>query len=153
VRLALLVINFNSRLGIPGSLVSATKRYVKRRGQSVNCNNNKGGKSLVTVKLCRLLCVALWPNTSACFGSIAVTFGTLGKPFDRRGLWKFEIRSFSLRSFFDQLPAKAETSHYLVVAFNVCALQIIQQTPALRDHLEQAAPRVVVLFVGLEVFG
>jgi hypothetical protein len=121
----------------------------------LNCNNNKGGKSLVTVKLCRLLCVALWPNTSACFGSITVTFGTLGKPFDRRGLWKSEIRSFSLLSLYlcDRLPAKAETSHYLVVAFNVCALQIIQQTPALRDHLEQAAPRVVVLFVDFEVFG
>jgi hypothetical protein len=105
------------------------------------------------VKLCRLLCVALWPNTSACFGSIAVTFGTLGKPFDRRGLWKWKIRSLSLRSLIDQLPAKSETRHYLVVAFNVCAFQIIEQTPALRDHLEQAAPRVIVLLVGFEVFG
>ena len=40
-----------------------------------------------------------------------------------------------------------------MVAFNVRALQIIQQTPALRDHLEQATPGVVVLFVDFEVFG
>jgi hypothetical protein len=40
-----------------------------------------------------------------------------------------------------------------VVTLNICSLQIIQQTSALRDHLEQAAPRVVVLFVDFEVFG
>ena len=102
------------------------------------------------MKLCRLLCVALWPNTSACLGVIAVTFGTLGKPFDRRGLWNSEIRSLSLQCV---LSAKSETSHYLVVALNVCSLQIIEQTPALRDHLEQAAPRVVVLLMDLEMFG
>ena len=84
-------------------------------------------------------------------GSIAVTFGTLGKPFDRRGLWKSEIRSLSLHCWF--LSTKSETSHYLVVALNVYTLQIIEQTPALRDHLEQAAPRVIVLFMDLEVFG
>ena len=104
------------------------------------------------MKLCRLLCVALWPNTSTCFGSIAVTFGTLGKPFDRRGLWKSEIRSLSLYTVVNVLlSTKAETSHHLVVALNVCTLQIIEQTPALRDHLEQAAPRVIVLFMDLEV--
>ena len=82
--------------------------------------------------------------------SIAVTFGTLGKPFDRRGLWKSEIRSLSLHC---RLSTKSETSHYLVVALNVCTLQIIEQTASLRDHLEQAASRVIVLFVDLEVFG
>src|SRR6185436_9282032 len=105
---------FNPRLHLPGSTVSATKRHVKRREDYSNCNNNKGGKSLVTVKLCRLLCVALWPNTSACFGSIAVTFGTLGKPFDRRGLWKSETRSFSLHSLFSlcyrRRPRRVTTS-------------------------------------------
>jgi hypothetical protein len=53
-------------------------------------------ESHFTVKLCRLLCVTLRPNTSACLGVIAVTFGTLGKPFDRRGLWNIKIRSLSL---------------------------------------------------------
>ena len=40
-----------------------------------------------------------------------------------------------------------------MVALNVYTLQVIEQTPALRDHLEQAAPRVIVLFMDLEVFG
>ena len=86
-------------------------------------------------------------------GSIAVTFGTFGKPFDRRGLWKFEIRSLSLHFVNVLLSTKTETSHYLVVAFNVCTLQIIEQAPALRDHLEQAAARMIVLFMDLEMFG
>src|SRR5204863_6515216 len=110
--------------------------------------------SLFTVKLYRLLCVALWPNTSACLGvspsrsapwaspSIDVGFGSL----------RFEV---SLVTLFVNvlLSTEAETSDYLVVALNVCTLQIIEQTPALRDHLEQAAPRVIVLFMDFEVFG
>jgi hypothetical protein len=40
-----------------------------------------------------------------------------------------------------------------MIALNVCAFQIIQQAPALRDHLKQSAPRMIVLFVELEVFG
>ena len=86
-------------------------------------------------------------------GSIAVTFGTLGKPFDRRGLWKTEIRSLSLHFWYVLLSTKAEASHYLMVALDVCTLQIIEQTATLRDHLEQAAPRVIVLFMDLEMFG
>ena len=86
-------------------------------------------------------------------GSIAVTFGTLGKLFDRRGLYgnlRFEVsRSTTVIVL---LFAKAQTSHYLVIALNVCTLQIIQQTTTLRDHLEQTAPRVVILLVNFEVF-
>ena len=40
-----------------------------------------------------------------------------------------------------------------MVALDVCTLQIIEQTATLGDHLEQAAPRVIVLFMDLEVFG
>lgn len=40
-----------------------------------------------------------------------------------------------------------------MVSLNVRALQIIQQATTLRDHLEQAAPRVVVLFMDFEVLG
>ena len=32
-------------------------------------------------------------------------------------------------------------------------LQVVQETTALRNHLQKAATRVVVLFVGLEVLG
>jgi len=86
-------------------------------------------------------------------GSIAVTFGTLGKPFDRRGLWKSEIRSLSLHFRYVFLSTKTKASHYLVVALDVCTLQIIEQTAALRDHLEEAPPRVVILLMDFEMFG
>jgi len=39
-----------------------------------------------------------------------------------------------------------------MVSLDVCALQIIQQTTTLRDHLEQTAPRVVILLMNFEVF-
>src|SRR5690606_9295117 len=39
------------------------------------------------------------------------------------------------------------------VPLNILLPQVIQQTPALADHLVQAAPRVVVLLVHLEVLG
>ena len=104
------------------------------------------------MKLCRLLCVTLRPNTSACLGVIAVTFGTLGKPFDRRGLLNIKIRSLSSTLPSNDLFTKTQSSNYLVVALDVCSLQIIEQTPALRDHLEQAAPRMIVFLVNLEMF-
>ena len=40
-----------------------------------------------------------------------------------------------------------------MVALDVCTLQIIEQTASLRDHLEQAAPRVIVLLMDFEMFG
>jgi hypothetical protein len=49
------------------------------------------------------------------------------------------------------LATQAQTAHYLVVTLYVRPLEIIQQAPALRDHLEQAAPRVIVFLVRLEM--
>lgn len=49
------------------------------------------------------------------------------------------------------LTAQTQTINYLVVAFYIGALQVIQQTSALRDHFQQAAPRMIVLFMGLEM--
>jgi hypothetical protein len=83
VRLAVVEMNFQF------PVVSGIPRYVKRWKNSGIRNNYKGGKSLFTVKLCRLLCVTLRPNTSACLGvspsrsapwaspSIDVGFGNL----------------------------------------------------------------------------
>ncbi len=90
-------------------------------------------------------------------GNIAVTFGILvaSSSIDAGfGNLRFEV-SRQIRSVVHllRLLAKSQASHYLVVTLNVCSLQIIQQTPALRDHLEQAAPRVVIFFVDFEVFG
>jgi len=87
-------------------------------------------------------------------GVIAVTFGTLGKLFDRRGLYgnlRFEVSRYNIVNF--SLFTQTQTSHYLVVALNVCSFHIIEQTSTLRDHFEQAAPRVIILFMDLEVFG
>ncbi len=67
------------------------------------------------------------------------------------GNQRFEVSRYTVVNVL--LSAKAETSHYFVVALNVCTLQIIEQTASLRDHLEQAAPRVIVLFMDLEMFG
>ncbi len=51
------------------------------------------------------------------------------------------------------LTAQAQTADHLVIALNVRALEVIQQTSALRDHLKQAAPRVIVLLMSLEMLG
>ena len=119
---------------------------------SASRNNNKGGKPLYREAMPPFVRCAMAEHVCL-LGSIAVTFGTLGKPFDRRGLWKTEIRSLSLHFWYVLLSTKAEASHYLMVALDVCTLQIIEQTATLRDHLEQAAPRVIVLFMDLEMFG
>ena len=42
---------------------------------------------------------------------------------------------------------------YLLVALAFRAVEIIEQAAALRDHFQKAAPRRMVLRVGLEVFG
>jgi len=51
------------------------------------------------------------------------------------------------------LTTQAETIDDLVIALNIYALEVVQKTPALRDHLEQAAPRMVIFLVRLEMLG
>src|SRR5688572_2157406 len=50
------------------------------------------------------------------------------------------------------LLADTEAADQLRIAIGVLALQVIEQTPALPDQLEQAAARVMILRVNLEVF-
>jgi hypothetical protein len=50
------------------------------------------------------------------------------------------------------LLADPEAADQLRVAVRVLPLQVIEQAAALSDQLEQPAPRMVVLRVGLEVF-
>jgi hypothetical protein len=52
---------------------------------------------------------------------------------------------------FEALPAQTQTINHFVVTFDIGSFQVIQQTPALRDHFQQAAPRMIILFVGLEM--
>ena len=53
----------------------------------------------------------------------------------------------------ESLLADAEALDQFRVAVRVLALQIIQEAAALADQLQQAAARVVVLGVRLEMFG
>ena len=49
------------------------------------------------------------------------------------------------------LTAQAQPIHYLVVALNIRAFQVIQQTSALLDHFQQSTPRMIVLLMGFEM--
>src|SRR5688572_501555 len=63
--------------------------------------------------------------------------------------------TFSLLPFypFTLLPSQPKLFDDLVVFVDVAPLEIIEQLPPSRDHLEQPATRVVVLLVDLEMFG
>ena len=62
---------------------------------------------------------------------------------------------------FKQLDANAWSALFAQVQFvdqffitiGFCFAQIIEQTPAMRDHLKQAASRRVIFPVDLKVFG
>ena len=62
-------------------------------------------------------------------------------------------RSEVSRHFLPALTTQAEAIDDLVIALNVYALEVVQKTSALRDHLEQAAPRMVIFLVRLEMLG
>ena len=51
------------------------------------------------------------------------------------------------------LLSQTETTNQLVIATDVNALQIVEHAAALADHLKQAAPRVIVFLVRLEMIG
>jgi hypothetical protein len=51
------------------------------------------------------------------------------------------------------LTAQAETVNQIMIGFYIAAFQIIEQTSALRDHLEQATPRMIIFLVRSEMFG
>ena len=62
------------------------------------------------------------------------------------------ILDFVLETAF-ALTTQAETSDNFVIALNVYALEVIEKTSALRDHLEQTAPRMVIFLMRLEMLG
>jgi hypothetical protein len=51
------------------------------------------------------------------------------------------------------LLAQTKTLDQRTIAVDVLALQVIQHLATLADHLEQAATRVMILGVGLEMIG
>ena len=67
--------------------------------------------------------LTLGPFTSACFQSIAVTFGTATSSSIDVGFSKTEIRSsLLLVTFKTELPAQAETIHNFVITLDINAL-------------------------------
>ena len=52
-----------------------------------------------------------------------------------------------------QLTAQSQSSHDFVVLLYVRLFQVIKHTAALLDHLQQAAPRMIVFLVCLEMLG
>jgi hypothetical protein len=51
------------------------------------------------------------------------------------------------------LFAQVQFVDQFFITIGFCFAQIIEQTPAMRDHLKQAASRRVILPVDLKVFG
>jgi len=49
------------------------------------------------------------------------------------------------------LPAQSQSSHYFVITPDVRLLQIFEQFSSLLDHLQQAATRMIILLVNLEM--
>jgi hypothetical protein len=110
MRLAFLVDKFQSGSSTPG-----TVRHVKRWEKLRSRNNNKGGKKpLYREALPPFLRYAKAEHVCL-LGSIAVTFGTLGKLFDRRGLYgnlRFEVSRSTYSELFSYLrrPSRVTTS-------------------------------------------
>jgi hypothetical protein len=52
-----------------------------------------------------------------------------------------------------RLLPQVQLTNQLSIPIGFCLAQIIEQTPALGDHFEQAATRGVIFAVGLKVFG
>ena len=52
-----------------------------------------------------------------------------------------------------KLTAQSQSTHDFVVTLDVRLLQVIEQAPALRDHLQQSAARMIVLLMDLEMLG
>ena len=56
------------------------------------------------------------------------------------------------RTYSQALSSQSEFIDYLVILIDITTLEVIKQFPATRDHYKQAATRVVVLFMYLEMF-
>jgi hypothetical protein len=51
------------------------------------------------------------------------------------------------------LPAQSQPTYHLVVSLDINPLQVVEQTSALLDHLQQSSARVIILLMRLEVLG
>ena len=125
---------------------SFSLRHVKRARKA----NSKGGTSLITVKLMPPWCFKLGLSRLLA-SSDRRHVRHCHKLFDRRGLYYRDSKLSLLLSFAEFLPAQPESIHYFVITLDVRPLKIVEQTSTLRDHLQQAAPRMVIFLMGFEM--
>lgn len=106
------------------------------------------------MKLCHLsFCLGFAPPVSV----ISPSRSAGSQAFEGRGLFcyvEIEVSLWFLLVASDQrLTTQSQSADDFVVLLDVRFLQIIEQTSAVRNHLEQASPRVIILFVRLEMLG
>src|SRR5215216_3719385 len=87
---------------------------------------------------------------SACLARRPVSIERVWEPRDRSRLCITGLRFGWMRP---DLLTDTEALDDLSVTVDVLALQVIEQPPALANELQQPAPRMVILAVGLEVLG
>src|SRR5688572_2175008 len=90
----------------------------------------------------------VWPSRHAPSGPRAR--GTFWMRHEAR-TWPAPRKTLPLFAF--ALAAQVQLADQGGVALAIDLGQVVKKATTLRDHLEQAAARVVVLLVGLEVFG
>src|SRR5580704_12136912 len=78
-----------------------------------------------------------WPQVLGRTGAVTIT---------RSG--RFRVKVFAFR-----LLADTEFADHVAIAVGIVRLQVIQQTAALTDQLQEATPGSMVLLMGFEVFG
>src|SRR5262245_51914744 len=85
----------------------------------------------------------------ACLASLPVSIKKVHDPILTSRLWRLTLCIEISKA----LLADAKTLDQLGVPIRVFALEVVQQTPALANELEEAAAQMVVLRVRLEVVG
>src|SRR5687768_7812646 len=86
---------------------------------------------------------------SACFASLPVSMDSVREPIRISRLCRFTL-CIEVAS---GLLADAEPLDQLCVAFRILALYVIEQASPLADKLQEAAPRVMIFCMDLEMFG
>jgi hypothetical protein len=134
---------------------SLTVGFLPGTQRLIRCaaDKNKGGRALA-VKLSPPFGVFL--GYSRCLDSlISPSRSARSQAFEGRGLFlntkRFEdslVLFTPTESFTQSKPA-----HDVVVLLDVYLFQVIEQTSPVLDHLQQAAPRVIVFLVYLEMLG
>ena len=100
------------------------------------------------MKLCRLsVCFAYAPPV---FLNVAVTFGSVTGLRRARAFFSNK-RSKYLFVLILLTNAQSQSSHDVVVLLYVRLFQVIEQTSPVLDHHQQAAPRMIIFLVGLEM--